>query len=105
MSGPTIDEHLEEELEREHEDEQHAEGVQSEPLPGEGRQADQPPEMDDDDVAEMSMIAAQIESAEDFNLTFEVGHFRYSYLLWSSFLLSSTFTAFLMIQKLASPSL
>ncbi|WKX92018.1 hypothetical protein Q1695_010223 [Nippostrongylus brasiliensis] len=29
------------------------------------------PQMDEEDVAEMSMIAAQIESAEDFDLTFE----------------------------------
>lgn len=31
------------------------------------------PEMDEEDVLEMSVLAAQIESAEDFNLTFEVG--------------------------------
>ncbi|VDM76509.1 unnamed protein product [Strongylus vulgaris] len=30
------------------------------------------PQMDESDIAEMSMIAAQIESAEDFNLTFEL---------------------------------
>ncbi|RCN48483.1 hypothetical protein ANCCAN_05479 [Ancylostoma caninum] len=70
MGDPAVDEHLEEELERE-EDDDHEEGVQAEPLPEEASQGNKSPEMDDDDVAEMSMIAAQIESAEDFNLTFE----------------------------------
>ncbi|EYC26195.1 hypothetical protein Y032_0010g1010 [Ancylostoma ceylanicum] len=71
MSDPAVDEHLEEELEHGDEDEQHEEGVQAEPHREEEDQTNKSPEMDDDDVAEMSMIAAQIESAEDFNLTFE----------------------------------
>ncbi|KIH55643.1 hypothetical protein ANCDUO_14195 [Ancylostoma duodenale] len=71
MSDPVVDEHLEEELERENEDERHEGGEQAEQLPEEENQTSKSPEMDEEDVAEMSMIAAQIESAEDFNLTFE----------------------------------
>ncbi|KAK6054713.1 hypothetical protein COOONC_07781 [Cooperia oncophora] len=50
--------------------EEHNDNVAREENSHEDR-AERSPEMDDQDIAEMSIIAEQIESAEDFDLTFE----------------------------------
>ncbi|VDM82817.1 unnamed protein product [Strongylus vulgaris] len=71
MADIASDEPHEEELQRDAEGAPETETDQERNIPEE-MELQHSPQMDESDIAEMSMIAAQIESAEDFNLTFEL---------------------------------
>ncbi|KAK6731218.1 hypothetical protein RB195_007590 [Necator americanus] len=71
MNADTMDEEHEEEHQHTVGNDQETDSMEQSELNPEQEIQTKQPEMDEDDIAEMSMIAAQIESAEDFNLTFE----------------------------------